>query len=128
MFLSGGDVYVSNTRIVLNGTTYATANVTSVAMRTTPPSQGCALLLILAGAIALFAAIGAFAGDGDGWGVLILAAILFGIGVPAYRAARATHHVILASSSGERTGFTSKDHALVQRIVTATADAITWRG
>src|ERR1043165_162178 len=45
VFLNEDNIYVSNTRVILSGTRYATANLTSVAKRFTPASKGCAMLL-----------------------------------------------------------------------------------
>jgi hypothetical protein len=38
VFLNDGGIYVSNTRVLLQGTTYATANITSVSKRHMPAS------------------------------------------------------------------------------------------
>lgn len=40
IFFEGSGIYISNTRVVLAGTTYATANITSVSKRFTPASKG----------------------------------------------------------------------------------------
>jgi hypothetical protein len=48
-FLNDGGVYVSNTRVVIHGTTYATANITSVRKHVTPANNGCAIVLVILG-------------------------------------------------------------------------------
>lgn len=49
IFLHERDVYVSNTRVVLHGTTYSTANITSLRTRITPPSVVYGVVLAIIG-------------------------------------------------------------------------------
>lgn len=55
------NVSVTTARVIIFGTTYALRNITSVKMTTTPPSNGCAVTLIVVGALALLSAVPAFA-------------------------------------------------------------------
>lgn len=129
VFLNQGDVYVSNMRVVLRGTTYATANITSVRRDITPANQGCAVLLLLVGGlVALGGVVSLFTKGSEALTAVVIGAALLAAGVSAYRSARATHHVFLASSSGERQGYSSYDGVLVERITVAIADAIVSRG
>jgi hypothetical protein len=130
MFLKESNIYVSNTKIVLSGTTYATANITSVAKRFTPPSRGCAITLIIFGVLAFLAALVAFkaAQAGQSVGGVFLAALILAAGILWFRALKTTYHVVLASASGEQQGLSSKDNSLVDRVVAAITDAITHRG
>jgi RsiW-degrading membrane proteinase PrsW (M82 family) len=130
VFLSEGNIYISNTKVVLYGTTYATANITSVTKRFTPPSKGCAITLVVFGVLAVLAMLGSFkaAEAGQGIGAIIVAALILGAGILWLRALKPTYHVVLASASGEREGLSSKDNSLVDRVVAAITDAITHRG
>jgi hypothetical protein len=129
-FLNEGYVYVSNTRIILNGTTYATANVTSVRKHVVPANRGCALV------VALFSGMGslgtlpmALSGSGDGfWGPLILCLILLVVGILWFRAMTPTYHLMLATAGGERSGLWSKDESYIDRVAAAITDAIVHRG
>jgi hypothetical protein len=129
VFLSHGDVYVSNTRVVLRGTTYATANITSVRNQVTPPQQGCAVVLILVGGLAaLGSVISLFTQGSDTFGAFVTAAVLLAAGIAWYRSAKAMHHVFIASAGGERQGYSSYDGSLVHRVTEAIANAIVSRG
>jgi hypothetical protein len=130
VFLNENNIYVSNTRVILHGTTYATANITSVAKRMTPASNGCAVILIVIGAFALLAALASFsdARGGNGVGAVLLAVLILAAGIAWLRSLKPTFHVFLASASAERQGLTSKDEALVNRVTGAINDAIIHRG
>jgi uncharacterized protein DUF6232 len=129
-FLNDGAVYVSNSRVVLQGTTYATANITSVSKRITPANTGCATLMIAVGALCLLGTLVALiAGTGsDMWGLVLISAIIIGVGVLIFRSQKPIYHVVLASSSGERQGLTTRDELLVNRVVGAITEAIIYRG
>jgi hypothetical protein len=129
VFLNESDVYISNTRVVLAGTTYATANLTSVSKRFTPASQGCAMLLIALGALMTLGSFGAMAKDpGSGFVMLVICAGILAAGIAWLRSLKPTYHVVLASASGEVQGLSSKDAALVDRVISAITRAITHRG
>lgn len=127
-FLNEGPVYVSNSKVVPHGTTYATANITSVSMGMKPASVGCALALIIVGAVFALAALAAATQGGPGIAALVLALSMVGGGIAWYRACKPTFRVVLASASGEREGLTSKDKSLVERVMAAISNAITHRG
>ncbi|HEX3581490.1 MAG TPA: DUF6232 family protein [Thermoanaerobaculia bacterium] len=131
VFLNEGSVYVSNTRVVIAGTTYSTANVTSVRKTVTPAQTGCASVLAIFSALAFFGGlIGTLSSSdhGDGATAMVLGGIFFIIFILFIRSQKATYHVMLASASGERQGLTSQDEGLVNRATTAIAEAITYRG
>lgn len=130
VFLNGSDVYVSNTKVVLRGTTYATANLTSVSKRFTPASRGCATALIAGGVLVLLGALASFGGSSSGsaLGGLLFAALIVGAGVLWFKSLKPTFYVVLSSSSGEQQGLTSNDEGLVDRVITAITAAITHRG
>jgi hypothetical protein len=131
-FLDEHNVYVSNSRVVIHGTTYATANVTSVRKTYTPAKTGCAALLVVVGALAALGGLTAMLGAGgksdDGIGALFMGVVLLAIGFLWFQSLKPVYHVMLASSSGERQGLSSMDEGLVDRTTAAIAEAIIYRG
>jgi hypothetical protein len=129
-FLNDDGVYVSNTRVVIHGTTYATANITSVRKHIVPPNRGCALVLAIVGALGVIGGLPlALAESGDGrWTAFVMCTILLIIAIVWFRSLHPTYHVMLATAAGERQGLTSKDEGVVNRVTTAIADAIVHRG
>ncbi|MEW5878426.1 MAG: DUF6232 family protein [Acidobacteriota bacterium] len=130
IFLNEGNLYVSNTKVVLHGTTYATAHITSVSKRITPAKRGCSVLLIVLGVSSLFAALVtgmATKMDSEVTMDVLIGASMFAIGVLWFRSAKATYHLVLSLASGEREALSSPDEALVDRVAAAIADAITHR-
>lgn len=129
-FLHEGNIYVSNTRVIINGTTYATANVTSVRTAVTPPNTGCATILAVAGAVVICGGIiDAIVSDkADGWGGVVLGLLLLAIGIAWFRSVKPTYRLMLATAGGEREGLVSMDAALVGRLTGAISDAIIYRG
>jgi hypothetical protein len=130
VFLSEDNLYISNTKVILLGTTYATANLTSVQKRFTPASKGCATLLVVIGALMTLVSLGTVFSKDAGTGIMMLLIFggIFAAGLAWLRSLKPTYHVVLASSSGEREGMSSKDGALVDRVIQAITDAITHRG
>jgi hypothetical protein len=129
-FLNDGGVYVSNTRVVIHGTTYATANITSVRKHITPANTGCAVVLVIFGALGAVSglAIG-FGGNSDErWSTFFIGAVMLFIGIVWLRSLHPTYNVMLATAAGERQGLTSKDEGIVDRVTAAIADAIVHRG
>lgn len=129
-FLNDSGVFVSNTRVVIHGTTYATANITSVRKHIVPAKNGCAAALMVVGGLAtlgtLVGAVGAK--NGDAWGSVVFAAAMLIAGIAWLISNKPTYHVMLATAGGERSGLTSRDEALADRVTTAIADAIIHRG
>lgn len=130
IFLDSSDTYVSNTKVILAGTTYATANITSVSKHFTPASRGCAVLLILIGGLMTFGSLGAvFSKDaGSGIVMFLICAALTAAAVAWFRSLKPTFHVVLASASGERRGLSSKDQDYIDEVIHAITNAITHRG
>jgi hypothetical protein len=129
-FLNEGGVYVSNTRVVIHGTTYATANITSVRKHITPVNNGCAIILLILGALgALGGLTMALGGSGDGrWSAFGTSLVLLIIGIVWLKSLHPTYNVMLATAAGERQGLTSKDEGVVDRVTAAIANAIVHRG
>jgi hypothetical protein len=130
VFLNESNIYVSNTKVILHGTTFATANITSVSKRLTPASSGCAIILIVLGVLAVLGALGTFKSDeaAQSLASLAIAAGILAAGVLWLRSLKPTYHVFLASASAERSGLSSIDETLVDRVTAAISDAITHRG
>lgn len=130
IFLDDADIYVSNTKVILGGTTYATANLTSVSKRFTPASKGCAVALTIIGVIFTFGSLGTLFSKGfaEGFVMFLICGAITAAGIAWLRSLRPTYHVILASASGQQEGLTSKDDDLVNRVVSAISSAITHRG
>jgi membrane-bound ClpP family serine protease len=115
-------VTVSTSRIVISGTTYALRNITSVKMTFAPAKTGCAIALIIVGAIVL---IGGF--SQGSYGILpgiVIGAIIGGLGFLWLQSSKPDYFVTIASSSGEVRALTSKDKTYVEKIVGAINDAI----
>jgi len=129
-FLNDGGVYVSNTRVVIHGTTYATANITSVRKHVTPANNGCAIVLVILGALGALGGLTLALGrSGDGrWSAFGTSLVLLIIGIVWFQSLRPTYNVMLATAAGERQGLMSKDEGVVDRVTGAIADAIVHRG
>lgn len=116
------NVSVSTSRIVISGTTYALRNITSVKMTFAPAKTGCAVALIVLGALILI--VGLAQGGQTIIGALLGGAIVGGLGFLWFRSSKADYFVTIASSSGEVRALTSKDKSYVEKIVAAINDAI----
>lgn len=129
-FLNDGGIYVSNTRVIIRGATYATANITSVRKQIVPAQRGCALVLAIVAGLGVVGALPvAFVGrTGEGWIPFLMCAILLAVGVLWFRALRPTYHLMIATAGGERPGLSSSDEGVIDRVTAAIADAIVHRG
>jgi Family of unknown function (DUF6232) len=129
-FLSESGVYISNTRVVIHGTTYSTANITSVRTGYTAASTGCATVLIIFGVLAVLGGLGiAFGADSEAAAMpLVFGLVIVVVGIAWFKSQVPLYHVILATAAGERPGLSSRDGALVSRVTAAVADAIAFRG
>ena len=130
VFLSEGGMFVSISRVNLGGTTYATANITSVSKRMRPAKTGCATILIVLGLLMALIFLGALTTSdvSTGLGGLLFAGIILGLGVLWYRSLKPTYLLVFASSSGETEALSSQDQALIDRVVRAVNEAIVARG
>jgi hypothetical protein len=134
VFLNVDGVYVSNTRVIILGTTYATANITSVRKNTVPPNTGCATILSVLAALWTAGALIALMFTNNANNVasnfagLLIAIVFLVVGILWFRSLKPVYHVMIASASGERQGLTSSDESLVNHATAAIADAITFRG
>ena len=123
VFLQLSNATVTSARIILNGTTYALRNVTSVTMRVVPPKVVVLYLLggliLLAGVMQLVAAnfqFGLFA-TAIGGGMIFFAA-----------KAKSTYIVAMSTSAGQVDALKSTDKSVIQSVVEAINNAIVHKG
>lgn len=131
LFRFGGDV-VTTQRAVLSGTTYAVRQINSVRTETVPPNRRAALLLLGIGGVFLLSGV-MLATDVSLFASSTLVALAIGAacvatGIWLLKRAKATHYVLLSTSSGEVKSIYSHDAALIQRCVAAISDAIVRQG
>jgi len=114
--LDDPNVHVSTTRAIINGTTYAMANITSVRALERKPSYVGPVICGILGATFLLAHV---------WllGILLLGgAVLWGYNL------KAEYTVLVGTAGGEHAALVSRDLTYVQRILQAINDAIIARG
>ncbi len=119
------NIHVTNLRAMLQGKTYAMANVTSVSMFTQYGNKAPGVILAVLGGLILLAALpgsemrGCFGGLG-------LVMLVIGIAVAA--AAKNIYWVRIGSASGETNALSSRDRDYIWGIVNAMNEAIVRRG
>jgi len=120
------NIHVTNLRAMLQGKTYAMANVTSVSMFTQFGNKAPGIILAVVGG--LFLLMGLAAGkDYVGCG-LVFGGILLVIGIAIAASAKDIYWVRIGSASGEMNALSSFDRDYIWRIVQAMNDAIVRRG
>lgn len=120
-FFSGDNVYVSLTRFVAFGKTYAMSGVTSVSAAEVKPDYSGSTLMMVVGAI--FTLIGLSAPICFLIGIALIAAGYFS------RAAKTPdYYVTLTTSAGHVQAVRSKDREYIASIVQALNDCIVARG
>ena len=129
IFFSQGNIYISNSRISIGGTTYSTANITSVSIKKTPAKAGCAISLLVIGGIGIITGFSALGNNREMayssflvWGVVIAAGLFW------LSRQKPTFHVLLASASGENEALSSKNEELIGQVTDAVNNAIVARG
>lgn len=131
VFLNESDVFVSSSRIVISGTTYSTANITSIRKSTTPAKRDWALRMILLGALGVLLSWYVYSEDpsvGVGLGGLLLSLALVIGGVLWLLKLRSMHHFILSAASGETEVLSSQDESLIDKAVQSIGEAIVHQG
>jgi hypothetical protein len=114
-------VFVSQSRFVSGGKTYAMSGITSIGSEIVNPSKKGPILGMLIG---LFMAIAGFTGVNHGGGpTMVVGLVVFAIGLLVFISRKTVHMVVLRSASSEQT-----DSALVQRIIDALNQAVVIRG
>jgi len=116
-------VTVTTTRAVLQGTTYAMANITSVRELVQPSSAGC--LAAVAAVVGLLALAALRSDVAIGLLVLSLAAILGGV---AWAGRHPIHWVSIGTAGAETRAISSPDKEWVRKVVEAINTAIIARG
>ena len=76
VFLSDDNLFISNAKVILYGTTYATANITSVQKRFTPLITGCPTLLVVMSALMTLGSLFTVFSKNAGAGIVML--LIFG--------------------------------------------------
>lgn len=118
------NIHVTNLRAMLQGKTYAMANITSVSMHTQAANNAPGVIIaVIGGMIAMSLLAGRDAMGCGVFGLLLLAA-----GIAIALAAKSTYWVRIGSASGETNALSSNDRDYIQRIVNAMNEAIVRRG
>jgi hypothetical protein len=126
VLLDKSGVFVSNSRFVYDGQTYAMSNVTSVKTgMQTPSKTGPFISMIIGGVIVLFGF-----SDFKDYGVvaMIIGLVIFFLGLIVFRSRVPTYFVILNSASGEHKSKPSVVLSDIEEIVAALNQAIVIRG
>lgn len=126
----GSNVLVTTERIVVDSSTYAVRNLTSVRQQSTPPNRRVALILILVGV--LFAGFGvqlmldavtSISISVLGGGIAALA-----VGAVLWRRAKTMHSAVTTTAANEVPVLESEDADEIRQIVEAISDAIIRNG
>ena len=119
-------IHITNLRAILQGKTYAMANITSVSLHTKLGNKAPGVLLgILGGVLSL---IGAFADESVRGCSLVFGLPMLIIGIAIAISATDTYWVRIGSASGEANALESKDRDYTMKIVNAMNQAIVQRG
>lgn len=119
------NIRITNLRAMLQGKTYAMANVTSVSMFTEFAKRGPGIILAALGGFAVLVGFGA---REEMSCVLPVGVLMLALGVIVALTAKNVYWVRIGSASGETNALSSKDYAYIDRIVRAMNDAIVRRG
>jgi Family of unknown function (DUF6232) len=115
VFFDHDGVKITNTRFIVDGQTFAMANVTSVKTRERRPSRLLPVVFILAGLVGLFTEpLG---------GVLVIVIAAFWLWK------QETHYyVVLRTAGAETNALTTNQRPYLEEVVGALNAAIVWRG
>lgn len=122
-FLSENSVTVTSARFVAGGQTYALSAITSVHILTEPAPIAGPVILIGSAVVAFLAAFAGKSWEAGGIGI-----VLAGAGYYVTKESKATHFVVLRTSSGEVRAVRSTDRDFIQRTHDAVSNAIVARG
>lgn len=121
VFFNSDNVYVSLTRFIAFGQTYAMSGVTSVSEVEIKPDQSGSIILVFLGAIFLLLGLASAAFLAIGLPLLLWGAINW--------ASKEIHYsIMLTISSGQVKAVVSKDREFISKIVQALNDCIVARG
>jgi len=118
------NIHVTNLRAMLQGKTYAMANVTSVSTFTQVGNRTPGVILAILGGLLVLMGIptGELRGCGLSLGIPMLA-----IGILMASAAKNVYWVRIGSASGETNALSSSDYDYIVRVVNAMNEAIVRR-
>lgn len=142
------DILVTSHRIVLGGTTYVPANITSVTYYDEVKRLGCAYASLGCGGLIFLVAIcpltvaiqNLLSGPVDPFGLMgpssdppssglslgiVIGLVLIGIGIAIYKAATDQFSVTIATSGGGMDGFISRDRQTIQALHGAIQRSVT---
>ena len=119
------NIEVTNLRAMLQGKTYAMANVTSVSMFTQIKSKAPGVILAILGGLLLLIGLGSRELRGCS---SVLGLALLAIGIAVAVAAKNLYWVRIGSASGETNALASHDPEYITRVVNAMNEAIVRRG
>jgi len=120
-FFSSEDVYVSLTRFVAFGQTYAMSGVTSVGAKEVAPDHSGTTLAMILGAVCILV--------GLAFPVFLFAAfVIIGIAIYLRNSKSADYYVMLTTSAGQVQAVRSKDKEYISSVVQALNDCIVARG
>jgi hypothetical protein len=119
-------VFVSNSRYVTSGQTYAMAGVTSVKTYVEQPSRVGPVITMIIGALVAFGGIDTlFRGNPI---VFVVGAGIFALGLWIFRKRVPIYSVVLHSASGEQKSSPSTNGEFIGKVVAALNQAIVARG
>jgi hypothetical protein len=117
-FFQGVEILVTNARFVVGAKTFAMKGVTSVQGVKRPVDYKAQFVLIIVGGLLTAA------GFGDSLWFLIIGLPILVIGIQACIAVKASYAVILTTSDGEVTAYSSLDANYISKIVNALNESI----
>ena len=115
VFFQSENVFISNTRMNLGGTTYATANVTSVSSFESKPGRKLEIILGLIGLISFSQTV-------------LGAIILLALAVVIFMMKKTKYIVRLSSSANEKDALWSTNREFIDSVIEAINQAIIFRG
>ena len=115
VFYQSENVLISNTRMNLGGTTYATANITSVSTYESKPSRKLEVIIGLIGLIIIF-------------NQFFVGLILIGLAAIIFYMKKTKYIVKLSSTANEKDALWSTDKGFIYQVVEAINNAIIYRG
>ncbi|HKO01646.1 MAG TPA: DUF6232 family protein [Thermoanaerobaculia bacterium] len=118
-------IAITNLRAMLQGKTYAMANITSVSMFTQYASKLPGVVIAVLGGLIVLIGLPSTQMRGC---FMIFGVVLLLAGIGVYRAAQNMYFVRIGSASGETNALQSRDHEYIQKIVNAMNEAIVRRG
>ena len=116
-------VRITPTRAIFGSTTFAMANITSVASKTDSAKRTPGIIIAVLGLIILAACTSFESTEG-----VIVGAVVLGLGILIATIVKPTYYVKITSASGEAKPISSKDKQHIDSIVTALNEALIRRG